>query len=144
VLKGAYKDFADYLESTQNKDGDAFDLRKMGQAYIRYALSHPLEYRLMFNTSLPDPADHPGMMNDAHHAFDMLREALKHRSKKIQRREPTKRDIDHQALFVWSTLHGIVSIMRSDVASGLKITMNETTASAVLDRIGRAIGEAKE
>ena len=139
VLKGAYKDFADYLESTQNKNSDAFDLRKMGKAYIRYALSHPLEYRLMFNTSLPDPSHHPEMMQYAHHAFDMLRQALKYRSKMQDGRSTNKRNIDHQALFVWSTLHGVVSIMRSDVTPGLKIAMTEATASEVLSLIGKAI-----
>ncbi|MFT6670556.1 MAG: AcrR family transcriptional regulator [Afipia broomeae] len=140
VLKGAYSQFANYLDS-QLKKGSANEnhLREMGEAYIRYAMSHPLEYQLMFNTDLPDPSGHPDMLKQAHHAFDMLRDALRSRAKTSQRPMAAK-EIDHQALFVWSTLHGFVSIMRSEVAAELKVGAKQSAATDVLSHIGRAIG----
>lgn len=138
VLRRAYASFAGFLATrTAGQDGKSA-MRAMGKAYIRYALKHPLEYRLMFNTALPDPSDHPGLLIDAHRAFDMLRDALRHRSPD-RKPPPTPQDIDAEALFVWSSLHGIVSIMRSDLASSLRITSTDAAATIVLDRIGRAV-----
>lgn len=137
VVKRAYADFARYLESRPRGSDAKSDLRAMGKAYVRYAMSHPLEYRLMFNTSLPNPTDHPDMMACAHRAFDLLREALRLKGQKSQ--SIKKRDLDHDALFVWSTLHGLVSIMRSEVAAGLKINAGDGIANQVLLRIGTGI-----
>ena len=44
----------------------------MGQAYVAYSMKHPLYYRPMFNTALPNPKDHPEMMEKAQFAFNML------------------------------------------------------------------------
>ena len=138
VLRRAYASFANYLAARSSGQDGKSAMRDMGKAYIRYALKHPLEYRLMFNTALPGPSDHPELLVHAHRAFDMLRDALRQRSSE---RKPTMppQDIDAEALFVWSALHGIVSIMRSDLASSLKITSTDAAAAIVLDRIGRAI-----
>ncbi len=140
VLKGAYRQFADYLTARLRGTADQdIYLRTMGEAYIRYAMSHPLEYRLMFNTVLPASVNHDDMLKQAHHAFDMLRDALAERAA-ASGKSPTAKDIEHQALFVWSTLHGLVSIMRSDLADKLRIGAKQSAAAAVVAHIGRAIG----
>lgn len=140
VVKRAYEQFAEYLEKRVNVTDARTHLRTMGKAYIRYAFANPLEYRLMFNTALPDPKQHPDMIKSAHRAFDMLREALKRRSaNSADARDRQARTIDHEALFIWSTLHGLVSIMRSDLAAGLKIGAGDSAATEILDRIGRVM-----
>jgi hypothetical protein len=142
VVKRAFAEFAEYLESRSKGNQAESKLRTMGEAYVRYALYHPLEYRLMFNTSLPNPVDHPEIMANAHYAFDMLRSALKQRrSKALARESIAASDIDHQAMFVWSALHGLVSILRSDIAASLNIGGMKAATSNVLDRIGNAIDE---
>ncbi|MBN8982607.1 MAG: TetR/AcrR family transcriptional regulator [Rhizobiales bacterium] len=139
VLQGAYRNFADYLDSKVRKETNAqIYLRKMGEAYIRYAMSHPLEYQLMFNTGLPDPSHHPDMLNLAHHAFDMLRNALKKRAAG-SKRSLSSTEIEHLALFVWSTLHGLVSIMRSEIANELDVGTGRSAIADVLSHIGKAI-----
>lgn len=141
VVKRAYESFARHLEAVARKSAAAPpDLRAMGGAYVRYALSHPLEYRLMFNTTLPDPQKHPAMMKSAHLAFDMLREALGHRHSVS--RDATERDVDHDALFIWSTLHGLVSIMRSEAGGSMDLPLGDKAVKQVLDRIGTAIDGA--
>lgn len=140
VLKGAYSQFASYLDSQIKKETNGDNrLRAMGDAYIRYAMSHPLEYPLMFNMALPDPSEHTDMLNQAHHAFDTLREELRRRASSSRHPIPAT-EIDHQALFVWSTLHGLVSIMRSEIAGELKLGTKQSVASGVLAHIGKAIG----
>lgn len=139
VLKNAYQHFAEYLDArVRNKTDADLYLRKMGEAYIRYAVSHPLEYQLMFSTSLPTSSDHPDMLNQAHHAFDMLRGALKMRAAAANRLLSEK-DIDHQALFVWSTLHGLVSILRSEIVGKLNVKRSQSAIADVLSKIGPAL-----
>ncbi len=140
VVKRAFAEFAEYLAARSSGTDAQSQLRTMGEAYVRYALSHPLEYRLMFNTGLPNPVEHPDIMANAHYAFDMLRDALKQRhSKALARKSILASEIDHQAMFVWSALHGLVSIMRSDIAASLNVGGMKAATSNVLDRIGAAI-----
>ena len=76
IVSRAYAAFAKHLENRpQTGDPDA-DLGAMGRAYFRYALAHPLQYRLMFGTPLPDPEQHPTMMQQARHAFALLQDAI--------------------------------------------------------------------
>jgi hypothetical protein len=49
----------------------------MGHAYLDYAQKKPLEYRLMFGTPWPEPAQHPELIENAVHAFDILRNNLR-------------------------------------------------------------------
>ena len=120
VLARTYGDFATFLDD-RPKTGHAYtDLGAMGQRYFEYARQHPLHYRLMFNTPLPAPADHPGMMEKARHAFSLLRDAIA--DLPLQHGDPDAPGAaELDALFVWSTIHGLVSILHSDVLETLEI-----------------------
>jgi hypothetical protein len=91
----------------------------------------------MFGTPLPDPAEHPEMMNKAEHAFDCLREAIE----KLPDRAPGA-DVELDALYVWSTVHGLASILQTRLTQQLgvrKATIAEATAHT-LGRIAAALG----
>lgn len=136
VIRRAYEDFAEHLVRREFRADPDDDLRGMGEAYIAYALEHPLEYRLMFETSFPDPALHPEIMESAQFAFNLLRKLLR-------KREPTATDaeVDGDALFVWSALHGLAGALRSDVTAGLRLacSLPDEAVSLVLRRIGRGL-----
>ena len=76
-----YKHFpsSDHLEASPRTGHPGDDLKSMGEAYVAFALEHPLHYRLLFSTPLPNPALHPEMMQEAKKAFTLLHEALGHR-----------------------------------------------------------------
>ncbi len=75
IMQRCFEDFANYLDqASQAHTSDA--LLSMGEAYMRYAAQHPLEYRLMFGTPWPEPAAHPELVRHAVHAFDLLRSHL--------------------------------------------------------------------
>ena len=140
VVARCYDAFARHLDA-RPKGGDAdADLCAMGVAYLAYALAEPLSYQLMFSTRLPPPTEHPAMMASADHAFGLLRGAL-------ARRAPSRSstEIDADALFVWSALHGLAGALRSDILPGLDLapeTIAEATAH-MLRRIGAALGPAE-
>ena len=126
IMQRCFEDFANNLDqASQTHTSDA--LLGMGEAYMRYAAQHPLEYRLMFGTPWPEPAAHPELVRHAVHAFDLLRNHLLQRLQ--QRASAPQSDMlallaqaELQALFIWSALHGMASIQQSNVMQHLVLT----------------------
>ncbi len=144
VLSRAYGDFAAFLDD-RPKTGDSYtDLGAMGLRYFEYARAHPLHYRLMFNTPPPDPAAHPEMMDQARHAFSLLRDAIA--DLPLQHGDPDAPGAaELDALFVWSTIHGLVSILHSDLIGCLQIPPDALAQAIprVLMRLSLALEEAE-
>lgn len=124
VISRAFSDFTRHLERTvqsravQSPDGDPKEaLATIGRAYLEYALQNPLQYRLMFETPLPDFKEHPGLADKAGQPFSILKEAIR-----AIRKDVTEKDLTMAALFAWSTVHGVASITQSGsfVALGLQ------------------------
>jgi AcrR family transcriptional regulator len=135
VLARSFDEFAAFLENRPRASDARADLCNMGLRYMDYARKHPLKYRLMFNTPLPDPTHHPNMMRNAQRAFSLLRDRLSDMPLRTLHdgvRPPATQD----ALFVWSTLHGLASILQSDVLHTLGLTDLEIH-SAVASCMGR-------
>lgn len=118
IMRRCFADFAEFLDRRPASSDPHIDLDGMGRAYLTYAESKPLEYRLMFGTPWPQPAQHPDLLKYAVHAFDVLRGSLRkmHGDTDEQR---VQADLD--ALFIWSTLHGMASIHQADVMRHLAL-----------------------
>lgn len=138
IVRRAFADFATALRSVPETDDPAADALARGFAYVSFALSEPLKYRLMFGGSLPDPELHPEMMQGARDAFNVLRNTLA----RLESVPEDQAAIDREALFVWSSLHGIVSLLRTDAIDTLDLSpsaRNEFVAHALM-KIGAALG----
>ena len=137
VVSRAYVNFAEFLERRPRSADPDIDLGSMGVAYLDYARQHPLQYRLMFGTPLPLPADHPGMLENAQHAFSLLKDGIRklHRALGIPDRQSRN---DYDALFVTSVLHGLTSLMQSDVVDTFELedATVENATDEMLKRIG--------
>lgn len=137
VVGRAYAGFAAHLEKRPRSEDPYVDLGNLGRSYLDYARKHPLHYQLMFGTPLPDPAEHPEMMAKAEHAFATLKETIA--------RLPGRRsgaDVDLDALFTWSVVHGLASILQTRATEQLglqKAAISEATAHT-LGRIAEALG----
>jgi AcrR family transcriptional regulator len=128
IVARAFEVFARHLDqSSQSHDPDA-DLAAMGRAYLAFALSHPLQYRLMFGTPLPSGEDHPEMMRKAKHAFALLTAALRKAAAKHGGRW-TEEGILLDALYVWSGLHGLAGILASSATATLGLPQSVMDAS---------------
>ena len=126
IMQRCFEDFAAFLDQA-SKAHPSDALLGMGQAYMRYAADHPLEYRLMFGTPWPEPAAHPELVRHAVHAFDLLRHHLQQQLQ--QRASATQSDMlallaqaELQALFIWSALHGMASIDQAHVMQHLVLS----------------------
>jgi hypothetical protein len=90
-------------------------IRRLGHAYLAFALEHPNSYRLLFMT-LREPSAAPmkdlaeGEFDDPERsAYAMLREAVRYA---IDRGAlaPVHQDPDLVAQLLWSSLHGLISL----------------------------------
>ncbi|MCX6591047.1 MAG: TetR/AcrR family transcriptional regulator [Acidobacteria bacterium] len=117
VVSRAYSAFATYLDQRPRHADPHADLHEMGLAYLSYAHDHPLHYRLMFETQLPNPAEHPEMMRNAKHAFSLLRDAIA-----LLPGHPGAHPPEMHALFVWASLHGLAAVMRSSALGTLGLS----------------------
>lgn len=140
VVRRAFDSFAHYLDSHLPTGTPAGDVRAMGRAYLEYARAHPLHYRLMFGTPLPDPSQHPEMMHSAQHAFALLRDGIARL--RAEQGTPDERQVALDALFVWSAVHGFATVMQTQALEKLAFSdeMVDAAAQHVLMRIGQALG----
>lgn len=140
VVGRAYATFAAHLAKRPTSEDPYEDLGLLGRAYLDYARKHPLHYQLMFGTPLPDPAEHPEMMKQAEHAFATLRDAIAKLPGRAQ-----GADVELDALYAWSVVHGLASILQTRATQQLgirKATIAEATAHT-LGKIGSALGRPR-
>lgn len=119
VMRRCFRAFAAHLDARDTQIEPLADLAALGQRYLSYAASHPVEYRLMFGTPWPATAESAGLVDDAVHAFDVLRSVLRrvHGEGAAQR---TRVDLD--AMFIWTNMHGLASIGHSNVVGHLRLS----------------------
>lgn len=108
VMRRCFQGFAAYLDARPRFADPRQDLESLGIQYLNYAQDHPLEYRLMFSTTWPVSAHQTALVQDATHAFDVLRDVLKRmHGESAAMREKVELD----ALYIWSIVHGLAGIM---------------------------------
>jgi AcrR family transcriptional regulator len=118
IMRRCFEDFAQFLDERSIETSENV-LGGLGEAYMAYARLKPLEYRLMFGTPWPEPAAHPALVKHAVHAFDVLRIKL---IKKHGKTSMAKKQAELEAMFIWSTLHGLATIQHSNVMTHLVLS----------------------
>ena len=142
VMRRCFQQFAQHLDGRKHFDDPHQDLESLGRQYLSYAQQHPLEYRLMFGTPWPAAAEHSELLHNSTHAFDILRQVLRriHGSSAKQRER-----VDLDAMFVWSTMHGLVGVMNGDCIDklGLQQKMLGQVVQHVMDGVARGLAGAR-
>lgn len=85
-------------------------LRRIGAAYVRFAVDHPMHYRLMFMTLRPVP-DRQGIQHGdpGEDAYAFLRETCDDAIREGVLRRGLD-DADQVAQMMWASMHGLVSL----------------------------------
>jgi len=118
VVRRCFEGFAAHLDARQHVDDPEQDLQALGVQYLSYARDHPLEYRLMFDTPWPQSAEHPDLVRDAVHAFDILRGVLR----RLHGSGAALRDrVTLDALYIWSTMHGLAGVLNGNCIDKLDL-----------------------
>lgn len=144
IVARAFEEFAGHLDARTRSNDPFEDLGNMGMAYLEFAERHPLKYRLMFGSALPDPQAHPRMIDRGRHAFSILELAIE----KVHRhlgRQPERDAVELDAMFVWSTVHGLATLRQSEPQRRLDLS-DRTSAQLVahtLSSIGRGLGQTQ-
>lgn len=139
LVARAYATFSGALrEAVKGHDAHG-RLAAMGVTYLDYAAKHPLHYRLMFETELPASKEHPDMLAQARNAFELLVQAL---TDLPERASAGRAQIEGEALFIWSSLHGAASLSRSPAMDTLSLIagVRERHVQQTLEAISRALG----
>jgi AcrR family transcriptional regulator len=138
IMQRCFADFAQHLDERPRTGQPEADLEAMGHAYLNYARQKPLEYRLMFGTPWPEPAQHPALVQHAVHAFNLLRDSLRARH---GNRPEQHAQADREAMFIWSALHGMASILQANVMQHLNLApaVAQAMPADLLARIGLAL-----
>ncbi len=137
IVDRCFRGFDAFLAEVRATDDPRADLRALGLRYLEYARTHPLEYRLMFGARLPDPTLHPKMMEKGCGAFDQLRAFL---ARMLDAPVDTPA-VTLDAMFVWSTIHGLATILETEAMAGLGIdaSLQQAVSTHVLQSIDRAL-----
>jgi AcrR family transcriptional regulator len=138
VMRRCFERFAAHLDAREHYDDPNADLESLGCQYLSYAESHPLEYRLMFSTAWPDAADHPALVRDSVHAFDILRQVMR----RMHGGLAAKRDLaDLDALYIWSSMHGAVGVMHGNCIAhlDLKAKVRSQAMAHVMEMVGQGL-----
>ncbi len=138
VMRRCFQHFAAHLDARQRFADPAQDLESLGQQYLLYAQGHPLEYRLMFSTTWPDSALQNELVDDATHAFDVLRGVLRrmHGDSAAMRER-----VELDALYIWSTVHGLAGVMNGPCIDrlDLKAGVLKKAVRHAMERMGRGL-----
>lgn len=138
VIRRCFYRFTQVLVDRDRSDEPLLDMASLGQAYLKFALEHPLEYRLMFGTPWPTVDVHPELIRDARNAFGVLRTALQPLFSPPRFNEG---QLDLEALFVWSSMHGLATILQSQVMDHLELGSGVVDAGVahILTRVESAL-----
>lgn len=111
LIRRSFIAFSSGLKAVDVQANPYDHLRAMGHAYLDFAQNHSLQYHLMFGTLMPQNEEHVEMRKESTAAFDLLLNAIE--SIRSYQSETVERpDLERDAMFVWSALHGFVELQR--------------------------------
>ncbi len=124
VAEQAFDRLGDALAAAARASNPAQALLDIGEAYVREALAHPAQFRLMFGPMLARKAEHAGLQRAAERAFTGLLEAAA--------RYAPERGLE-LALAGWSLSHGAANLAIDGAFGGLPIAAADARKLARLD-----------
>lgn len=84
-------------------------LRRLGSAYVEFALEHPMQYQLMFMTAHPQLAGKDQLEDPGGNAYGFLRQTCE-QAIASGRLRPEYHDPDELGQIVWASLHGLIAL----------------------------------
>ena len=125
VAERAFERLADAMSAASADAATPLDaLLDIGEAYVRVALAHPAQFRLMFGPLLARKAEFPALAQEAERAFRVLFEAAAAHA--------PERALE-LALTGWSLSHGAANLAIDGALDGLPIPRAQAGALRKLD-----------
>ena len=124
VAEHAFDRLGDALAAAATAPDSAQALLDIAESYVREALAHPAQFRLMFGPMLARKAEHPGLQRAAERAFTVLLAAATHYA--------PERGLE-LALAGWSLSHGAANLAIDGAFGGLPLPPVQARRLAGLD-----------
>ena len=124
VAEHAFDRLGDALAAAAEAADPAQALLDIGEAYVREALAHPAQFRLMFGPTLALKLEHPGLRRASERAFTVLLDAAT--------RHAPERGLE-LALAGWSLSHGVANLAIDGAFGGLPVAPAQARRLARLD-----------
>lgn len=138
VIRRCFRRFTLALNRRKRSEEPIEDMWALGASYLSFALQNPLEYRLMFGTPWPQVQVSTELIIDSQHSFNVLRQAMT----PLYAGTGAGVDvIDVDAMFVWSSMHGLATILQCQAMQNLdlKAEVMEKTTENVMQMINLAL-----
>ncbi len=101
----AFGRFADALEEAAASSADPAERsRRVGQAYVAFALGNPAAYRIMFDMNVPEATDHPELRRQSARA----RRFITRQAEDLARAGLIEADPQIVGWAMWAGVHGLV------------------------------------
>ncbi len=84
-------------------------LGRLGEAYVEFALEHPMQYQLLFMTQHPHVVEKDPAADPSEHAYAFLLQTCE-AAIASGRLRPEFTDADELAQIAWSSLHGLIAL----------------------------------
>ena len=108
VSREGFRTLREKLEEAWHQHGRGSEgFAAMGVAYVRFAVTNPSHYRVMFGGFVPNPLPDPELAKEASGAFQVLVDAIVAQQKEglVRRDDPLQ-----LARFIWALVHGIAML----------------------------------
>ncbi|WP_430459967.1 TetR/AcrR family transcriptional regulator [Thalassolituus sp. LLYu03] len=108
LARQAFDEIAEATTACITPDADCHtNMQAAGEAYLRYAISHPEKYRLLFGTTIDRREQYPQLMASGHRAFEVLVKLI---DEGVQRGEFIQEPVILLSNICWSGIHGFASL----------------------------------
>ncbi|MEL7501600.1 MAG: TetR/AcrR family transcriptional regulator [Cyanobacteria bacterium J06554_6] len=131
VAEAGFRAFGQCLEAAAMTTDDPLKrLTVIGQAYVRYALAHPVHYRVMFGSYDITDSDHPTLIEAAQRSYQVLLNAIVsgQSAGAIRPGEPQL-----LATTAWSLTHGLAMLLLENCLTQTLASDPEALTGAVSD-----------
>lgn len=123
VRAAAYRNFAEEQLRALAVSGDPVSqIFAVGEAYLRFAVERPNDYRMMFELDQPDPTGYPEVSEAQELSFQPVRSAV---AEAIDA-GVLEGDVETVAHILWAGVHGL-----SSLALAHKLTLNRSMEELV-------------
>lgn len=102
-----YAGLADAMATAQENSEPGDWLRRSGEAYVRFGVSHPERYRMMFASRLVSEDCPQLLLEQSSRAYRLLLRACYQRELEG---EPAEYEVEETELSAWSLVHGAVML----------------------------------
>jgi AcrR family transcriptional regulator len=138
LCHGDFRKLGRQFTQMERIDDPVERLRRIGMAYVEFAIANPHHYQIMFMTRTPTH-EHPEEKNPEEDAYGFLLATVQEGMDAGQFR-PELTDAHQLAQMTWSSVHGIISLQ---IAKGGDPWVDwrdlRTTARAIIDALIRGI-----